>query len=141
MTTDEWISPESAWLRLAEHCSPLESENVDRRSALGQVLAEPLAATVDIPPADVSAMDGFAVSGEVAAGDCLPISGIIPAGASPDCELASGSAMRIMTGAPMPKGTDTVIAREFSEKTETGVRIDATNTTGQNVRAAAPCWA
>ena len=134
MTTDEWISPETAWLRLAEHCEPLEPEDVDRRSALGQVLAKPLTAAVDVPPADVSAMDGFAVFGEVAAGDCLPISGVIPAGSSPDCELETGSAMRIMTGAPIPRGADRVVTVEQTTSTRDEVLFRSGTDVGAHIR-------
>ena len=134
MTTDKWISPEGAWLRLAEHCSPLGPEKVDRRSTLGQVLAESLAATVDIPPADVSAMDGFAVSEEVAAGDRLPICGIIPAGSSPDCEIERGCAMRIMTGAPIPRGADRVVPVEQTTSTKDEVLFRSGTEAGSHIR-------
>lgn len=134
MTTDEWISPEGAWLRLAEHCSPLGPEKTDRRSTLGQVLAESLAATVDIPPADVSAMDGFAVSEEVAAGDRLPVCGIIPAGSSPDCEIERGCAMRIMTGAPIPRGADRVVPVEQTTSTRDEVLFRSGTEAGSHIR-------
>ena len=134
MTTQKWISPQSAWLRLAEHCSPLEPEEVDRRSALGQVLAAPLAATVDVPPVDVSAMDGFAVSEEVAAGDCLPIRGVIPAGSSPDCEIDTGCAMRIMTGAPIPRGADRVVPVEQTTSTRDEVLFRSGTDAGAHIR-------
>ncbi|NHZ73644.1 MAG: molybdopterin molybdenumtransferase MoeA [Nitrospirae bacterium] len=134
MTTDDWISPESAWQRLAEHCSALEREDIDRRSALGRVLAEPLTATVDVPPADVSAMDGFVVSDEVAAGDCLAISGVIPAGAKPDGELEPGCAMRIMTGAPIPRGADRVVPVEQTTSTRDEVLFRSGTDVGAHIR-------
>jgi len=134
MTTDNWLSPESAWQRLAEYCSPLEPEEIDRRSALDRVLASSLKATVDVPPMDVSAMDGFAVCGEVAAGDYLPISGVIPAGARPDCELAPDTAMRIMTGAPIPRDADRVIPVEQTSSTQDEVLFRSGTEAGAHIR-------
>ena len=134
MTTENWISPEDAWQRLAEVCSPLEPEEIDRRSALDRVLDSSLKATVDVPPMDVSAMDGFAVFGEVMAGDCMPISGVIPAGASPDCELAPDTAMRIMTGAPIPRDADRVIPVEQTSSTQDEVLFRSGTEAGAHIR-------
>src|SRR6185436_13384585 len=59
------ISPEAAWQRLAECLAALPARRVPLFDAAGRVLAEPLRATVDVPFADVSAMDGYAIGGEV----------------------------------------------------------------------------
>ena len=134
MTTENWISPETAWQRLKGHCSPLEVEEISRRTALNRVLGAPLEATVDVPPMDVSAMDGFAVSGELAAGDYLPISGVIPAGASPDCELEAETTMRIMTGAPVPLGADRVVPVEQTSSTEDEVLFRSGTESGAHIR-------
>jgi len=87
-----------------------------------------------VPPADVSAMDGFVVSDEVAAGDCLAISGIIPAGANPDCELEPGCAMRIMTGAPIPRGADRVVPVEQTTSTRDEVLFRSGTEVGAHIR-------
>jgi molybdopterin molybdotransferase len=79
-------------------------------------------------------MDGFAVAGEVAAGDCLPISGVIPAGASPDCELEAGSAMRIMTGAAIPRGADRVVTVEQTSSTQDEVLFRSGTQEGAHIR-------
>ena len=134
MTKDEWITPEEAWQRLARHCTPLEAERAARRSALGRVLTETLKATVDVPPADVSAMDGFAVAGEIAAGDCLTIAGVVPAGSSPDLDLDPGTAMRIMTGAPIPRGADRVVPVEQTTSTEDEVLFRSGCREGAHIR-------
>jgi len=69
------LSPEAAWAAIAEHLEPLPEELAPRGAALGRVLARPLAATVDLPAADVSALDGYALAGDFAAGDRRPVVG------------------------------------------------------------------
>jgi molybdopterin molybdotransferase len=108
------IPPETAWLRLEPHLEPLPPTRLARRLARESVLAEPIAATVDIPPADVSAMDGYAVNGEVA-GDRRPVVGTVAAGDPPDADCPAGAAMRIMTGAPVPAGADRVVPVELTD--------------------------
>jgi molybdopterin molybdotransferase len=106
------IRPEEAWRRLVPHLDPLPAERVARRAARGRVLAGPLAATVDVPAADVSAMDGFALAAPVADGDRLPVAGTVAAGDPPGAELPAGAALAIMTGAPVPAGADRVVPVE-----------------------------
>src|SRR5262245_56391337 len=109
------LAPEAAWRLIEAHVDPLPAEAVPRRAAGGRVLARPLAARVDVPAADVSAMDGYAVRGEVAAGETRPLAGTVAAGARPGDELPEGAAMRIMTGAPVPRGADRVIPVELTQ--------------------------
>ena len=59
------IHPDEAWRRIAGRVRPLPEESAERRSAGGRVLTRALAATVDVPAGDVSAMDGYAAAGEV----------------------------------------------------------------------------
>ena len=83
--------------------------------ALGRVLAEDMRAPFDVPPADNSAVDGFAVAGDdiPASGTrALDVVGDLPAGMVFDRALGRGEALRIMTGAPMPAGADTVYPQE-----------------------------
>ncbi|MDO5721625.1 MAG: molybdopterin molybdotransferase MoeA [Actinomycetaceae bacterium] len=102
---------------------PVEVETVDVRSARGQVLASPLIAQRSVPAFDNSAMDGFAVRHRdlQPAKDSslprvwLPVTGQIPAGPFNADKLPAGSAMRIMTGACIPDGADTVIAVEDTD--------------------------
>ncbi|MGB6639627.1 MAG: molybdopterin molybdenumtransferase MoeA, partial [Thermoanaerobaculia bacterium] len=86
------ISPAEAWQRMATQIEPLGSETADRREALGRVLVEPLIATLDTPAADVSAMDGFALCGDVSPGTSLPVAGTIAAGDPPGFDLSAGKA-------------------------------------------------
>lgn len=106
------ISPEEAWERIAARLSPLAGVRTPRREAAGRVLAEALAATVDVPAADVSAMDGYALAGEVTPGERRPVVATIAAGDPPGLALPAGTAARIMTGAPMPLGADRVVPVE-----------------------------
>jgi len=74
------ISPDEAWRRIDARISPLAGTAVARRAAVGGVLAQDLAATVDVPASDVSAMDGYAVAGEVRSGDLRAVAGTVAAG-------------------------------------------------------------
>jgi len=110
------IDPREAWSRLEPHLSPLEVVEIPRREAAGRVLARALTATVDVPAQDVSAMDGFALTGAPPLGPELPVGGMIVAGEAPGARLARAGELpgvvRIMTGAPVPAGADRVIPVE-----------------------------
>ncbi len=96
-----------------------ETETVPVAKALGRVLAENLRATIDVPPANNSAMDGFAIrfddiaqaNSSNAGRVVLPVSQRIPAGATPS-PLKPGTAARIFTGSEIPPGADTVVMQE-----------------------------
>jgi molybdopterin molybdotransferase len=109
------IHPDEAWRRIAERVSPLPEETLGRREAAGRVLASGLTATVDVPAADVSAMDGYALAGEVSPREARPVAGTVAAGDPPGFVLPAGAAARIMTGAPVPAGADRVIPVEQTD--------------------------
>lgn len=109
------IHPDEAWRRIEGHLSPLPGESVPRRSAAGRVLSRPLAATVDVPGTDVSAMDGYALAEPVPPGEPRPVAATIVAGDPPGYELRPPSVVRIMTGAPVPSGADRIIPVELSD--------------------------
>lgn len=113
----------------------LQVEEVDSFEALGRVLAHKLVSHVDVPPADNSAMDGYAVrcADLPAEGLCLPQAQRIAAG-QVGCELAAGHCARIFTGAPVPAGADAVIMQEQTEVTPDGVRFLVPPRPGQNIR-------
>lgn len=127
-------SLEEAWEAIAARLSPLGAESLERRAALGRVLARRLEATVDVPGEDVSAMDGYAFSGEVKAGEALPVAAAVFAGDPPGYRLASGAAARIMTGAPVPLGADRVIAVEATDGGRDRVAFQGTARPGENIR-------
>ncbi|WP_281718050.1 molybdopterin molybdotransferase MoeA [Pandoraea apista] len=96
-------------------------ETVDTLAANGRVLAADVIATLDVPPMDTSAMDGYAVRVADLRGaeTVLPVSQRIPAGHAPE-PLASGTAARIFTGAPVPQGADAVVMQEQCEVRDDG---------------------
>jgi molybdopterin molybdotransferase len=115
----------------------LRTSSIPADGSAGRVMAEAAVATEFIPPFDNSAMDGYAV----VADDCqnvpviLAVNEDVAAGSVPGMEVRRGTATRIMTGAPMPDGADTVIP---VEDTESRVREEVTillpATSGKNVR-------
>lgn len=106
--------PDEAWQLLEPLLRPLPAERLPRRLAAGRVLAEEIRATVDVPPADVSAMDGYAVVGD-GAGQRLPVSGTVAAGDPDGGRCVPGTAVRIMTGATVPSGADRVVPVELTD--------------------------
>lgn len=127
-------SPEEGWKRLGEGLEPLPAERLERRAAAGRVLARDLEATVDVPATDVSAMDGYAVGGEIAADDRRRVVGTVAAGDPPGFVLPRDAAARIMTGAPTPDATFTVIPVEQTDRGETEVRFTSAGGTGKHIR-------
>src|SRR5689334_7532724 len=102
--------------------SPLEPVERPLLDALGYVLSEDFVARYDLPGFDNSAMDGYAIRhAEVEALRELPVIGESRAGGTAPAALASGSAMRIFTGARMPEGADTVVIQEHAQRTDAGV--------------------
>lgn len=121
---------------LAQITSALPPEMIAVADALGRILAEDVRSTMDVPPADNSAVDGYAVTSEdipTTGRRTLDVVADLPAGALYADAVKSGQTIRIMTGAPIPAGADTVYPQEVV--TRTGQRIDvSTIDTGANVR-------
>lgn len=119
---------------------PLGVETVPLRESLGRVLAEDVHSPVDHPPWDNSSMDGYAVRGDdvraasAAAPVRLPVLETVRAGQRATRSLEPGSAIRVMTGAPVPDGADTVIRVEDTDGGETVVDVRDTRDVGRNVR-------
>lgn len=114
------ISVAAAIEIVKEHTRRLSAERIDLRDALGRFLAEDIIADSDLPPFDRSQMDGYAVR----AADTqnapvrLPIAGESAAGRGWHHELPEGEAVRIMTGAPVPAGADSVQQVELTREIE-----------------------
>ena len=124
---------------LAEVKPVVGSETVAVRSALGRVLAADVESRIDVPSHTNSAMDGYAVIGAdlpADAGTRLEVIGISAAGRPFGGEVASGQCVRIMTGAPMPAGADTVVMQENVIRDGDTASIDAGQKPGQHVRQA-----
>lgn len=118
---------------------PLPTARVPLGKCAGLVLAEDVRAPHDVPPFSNSGMDGFAVrSADVSAPPVdLQIIEDVPAGSVPSRRVEPGTAIKIMTGAPMPQGADAVVIVEDSEvSTEGVVRLRAGAGPGQHVRPA-----
>ncbi len=121
---------------LAQVTERTPPELVPLTDALSRVLAEPVRAPFDVPPTDNSAVDGYAVAGDDApAGGTreLLVVGDLPAGSVFGAALARGQAIRIMTGAPMPAGADTVYPQEVVERAGDRVSVGSI-ARGANVR-------
>src|SRR5256714_12797203 len=128
--------------RILAEIKPLEIETVPLRQGLGRVIAEDVAATVTMPPWSNSSMDGYAVrsaditpvmSGEPVK---LRVVGSIAAGEFATRALKRGEAMRIMTGAPVPEGADSVIRKEDTDEGGTKVEIRDARDVWKNIRPA-----
>lgn len=132
------LSVDEALERILARVAPLEATRVALSDALGTVLAEDASADRDIPPFRNSAMDGYAVRGAdvQAAGARLTVVGAIAAGQTPEGRVGPGEAMRIMTGAPMPDGADTVVRVEDTDNGSDAVTIVRATPTGLSVRQA-----
>jgi molybdopterin molybdotransferase len=107
------------------------SEQVHVLDAAGRVLAEDVSADRDYPPFDRSARDGFAVRAADVPGELLVV-GEVRAGATSEDEVKSGSAVEIMTGAPLPHGADAVVMVEHVERHENRVAISRSIKSGEN---------
>lgn len=113
------ITLDDAWLRLQQALAthgPIATDELPTEQALNRVLAADLLATVDVPPHDNSAMDGYALrlADVPAPGARLPQTQRIAAGQL-GATLQAGTCARIFTGAPIPAGADVVVMQEHTE--------------------------
>ncbi|HKP01239.1 MAG TPA: gephyrin-like molybdotransferase Glp [Nitrospiraceae bacterium] len=116
-------------------------EKISLLDALGRVLGEDIVAERDNPPWDNSAMDGFAVRWNdikqehaIQKPVTLEVIEDVPAGKMASKSVGAGQAIRIMTGAPLPKGADTVLKVEDTEFTAESVRVFKPEQQGANIR-------
>lgn len=129
-----------AALVAARHPQGWPTETVALAAARDRILAESVAASEPLPAFDNSAMDGYAVRAVDVRGATagspvvLPVAGDIPAGAAV-VDLAPGTALRIMTGAPLPRGADAVVEVEVTDRGTSEVAITAERTAGTFVRS------
>ncbi len=136
------VSVDEALNRILNRIQILGFEKVDIITSLGRVIGEDIFVPRDIPPLDNSAMDGYAVRAADIKGASqenpisLKVIEELPAGALPQMSVTKGEAVRIMTGAPIPKGADTVVMVEDTEKAGEGVRVFQGVPPGENIRRA-----
>ncbi len=127
-----------ALARLEARLSPAVGTQVlPLRQGLFRILAEDVVAGISVPPHDNSAMDGWAFRHADLSGDGrLPVVGRVAAGHPFDGELPVGGAVRIFTGAPMPKGADTVAMQEECREEDGSVILPTRLKRGDNAREA-----
>ncbi len=140
----DWLPVGAALERILAHAEALPVEELPLADAGGRALARDLGARVTLPPWDNSAMDGYAVRGDDVEGAteedpvALRVSAVVQAGQPrPEASVEPGEAVRIMTGAPVPPGADTVIRVEHTdaEEGEQGVvRIRTDRDRGRHIR-------
>ncbi len=147
---ESMLSVEDALERVLSVFEVLDAEDKPIVDALGQVLAEDVVSSIGIPPLDNSAMDGYAVQAGTVKGASadapavIRAAGTVAAGQMPRHEVTSDTAVRIMTGAPIPPGADAVVPFEDTDEvarrasggpdTEIGIKIQAAK--GDNIRPA-----
>ena len=130
------LTLDEAYRRLMARTRLTEPETVPLTDGLGRVLAEPkVIAAVDVPPFANSAMDGYAVRAADTPGR-LRLAGEVAAGAATLPTVEAGTAVRIMTGAPLPPGADAVVPIEDAEEADGAVSIASGVLSAAYVRAA-----
>jgi molybdopterin molybdotransferase len=132
------LSVAEALERIVTSFRPLPAETVSIAEAFGRVLAQDVFARVTQPPHAVSAMDGYAVrAADVAQVPVdLKVIGAVPAGELFEGQVGPGEAVRIFTGAPLPKGADAIVIQEDTDAGDGKVTVKESCKAGNYVRAA-----
>lgn len=139
---DPGASVEAHVERILARVAPLAPVTVSLGDAVGLVCAADVPAAVSLPRFDHAAMDGYAVrAADVASATptapvMLPVAGVVAAGDATQPTLESGTAWRIMTGAPVPAGADAVVPFEATDRGRERVRIDGAVQASRHIRVA-----
>ena len=120
--------------KIADHPQPLETETVHVAAAVGRVLAQDIVSAVNIPPADISAMDGYALQSAANAGSEWAVVGESVAGQAFSGCLLKGACVRIMTGAVVPDDCNTVIIQENVSLSDGRITLAKDVSEGANIR-------
>jgi molybdopterin molybdotransferase len=134
------ISADQALAQVLESVGRLGIERIPLRAAAGRILAEEIRSNRDIPGFDNSAMDGFAVRAADVSGASertsrrLKVIETVAAGSMPTVAVSEGEAVRIMTGAPVPQGADSIVPVERTRSSGKVVEILAEPAQGEFVR-------
>ena len=137
---DPLISVEEYLQKVLDGVEPLPELEQPLIEALGLPVCQRITSTMDVPSFDNSSMDGYAVRHEDLAGASvdspvqLPVVGESAAGQSGILGMSGGSAVRIMTGAPLPQGADSVVPVEWTDGGSASVRINRAPSPGQHIR-------
>lgn len=127
---------EHARARLLERVRPLSAETVELEEAAGRVLAEPVRAYRDQPPAPLSAMDGYAVRNKDLKSGRFRLTGESAAGAPFTGGLGAGEAVRISTGAVAPEGADRVVMQEHVRRDGSSIQLERNPGDSRFIRSA-----
>ncbi|MGQ0816277.1 MAG: molybdopterin molybdotransferase MoeA [Gemmatimonadota bacterium] len=136
----DWIGLAAALEQILAAVAPMATEAVAIDEALGRVLAHDAISPVDLPPWDNSAMDGYAVRSEDIAGASrdapvrLALIERVQAGGFPSLAVGAGEAIKIMTGAPIPSGADSVVRIEHTSEESDVVHVRAATDARRNIR-------
>jgi molybdopterin molybdotransferase len=131
------ISVEEARERILADLHPTPAEIVALASAWGRVTAVPVIARLPQPPADVSAMDGYALrAADGTLGAVLRVIGAAPAGHPFAGSVGSGEAVRLFTGSVVPPGADAILLQEDATAAGSEVRVNEAVTAGRHIRRA-----
>jgi molybdopterin molybdotransferase len=129
------ITVEEALGRILGKLSPLAAEIVPLAESWNRVLAAPVVARLTQPPADVSAMDGYALrAADASAGAVLRIIGEAPAGRPFAGVVQQGQAVRLFTGSVVPQGADTVLLQEAASRDGETVCVNEAAEHGRHIR-------
>jgi molybdopterin molybdotransferase len=126
---------EDAQALLLDPVAPLDARMLPLAAAAGRILADDLSARLDQPPADMSAMDGYALRAADLPGP-LAVVGEAAAGHGHPRPLGAGEAVRIFTGAPVPEGADSIVIQENAQAADGRVTFQSAATPGRHIRAA-----
>jgi molybdopterin molybdotransferase len=128
---------EEARATILDNISLLGTEEVELLDSLGRVAAEDTVAPFNLPPFDNSAMDGYAVrAADCAIGAMLEIHDYVPAGGIAKSALEPGKAIKIMTGAPLPKASDVIVPFEDATEENHAITLNKPVRMGQHIRRA-----
>lgn len=131
-----WLSLEDAVEQASSHIQPIiEIETISLAQANGRIIAKSIVSPVDVPPWNNSAMDGYAIklSGNEGS-NTRQVSQTIYAGSKEHQTVTDEQCARIMTGAPMPSGADTVVMQENVIRTEDSIEFTQPPVLGDNIR-------
>lgn len=128
------LSYKEALEKILDHSFPLRPQSLPLRKCLGLAAAKDLSSPEPFPSFDNSAVDGYAIRFGASSNE-FKVRGEIPAGKSFREKLKSGEAVQILTGAPVPKGTDTVVMQEYVERRNGSLLLnEGIALPGQNIR-------
>ncbi len=136
----KWLSVAAARETILGAIQPVPGrESVALRAGFERVLARDVVAPFDVPAHTNSAMDGYTVRGADLKADGatrLTVVGTALAGSAFSGQIGAGQAVRVMTGAVLPRGTDTVVIQEIVKRLDNDIEIPAGQRAGQNIRRA-----